>query len=187
MANVENLTQKILDDAKREAAEILEQATAKAAQLAERKARETEEDIARITRSAENESERTRERVLSNARLKSRNEELTIKQEKMDLAFSRAKELLSAMPDAEYKAFVEKTVKALGEGKEQVIIIPEKRKQAIGSTIGGRAVETAADAPDGFAVREGKLYLNYYFDSLVDASRDEMEQEVRDSLFAKEG
>ncbi len=187
MANVENLTQKILDDAKREASEILAQAKEKALQITDRKGKETEEEVQRITRSAENEAERSRERVLSNARLKVRNEELSIKQEKMEEAFTRAKALLSEMPDAEFKAFLENTLKNLGTGTNQVVQIPAKRKAAVGTQIAGRPVEVTDAVTDGFSVKEGQLYFNYYFDALVDASRDEMEQEVRDSLFAKEG
>lgn len=186
MAKVENLTQKILDDAKQRADEILREHEEKRRQVIDRKNRELEEELNRIGRSAENEAARSRERVLSNARLTTRNEELTIRQEKMDEAFQKAKEKLSDMPNAEFKTFVENTLKKLGDAGAQAILVPENRKQALGDKVAGIPVETDHGSADGFSIRSERVFLNYRFDSLVDSMREEMEQDIRASLFEKE-
>lgn len=186
MAKVENLTQKILDDARQQADAILREHEEKRTHADDRRNREREDEIARIERSAENEAARTRERVLSNARLTARNEELTIRQEKMNEAFQRAKEKLTEMPDAAFKSFVERTLKNIGPTGAQAIVIPETRKAALGDTVSGIPVEVEPGSADGFSVRSERVFLNYRFDSLVNSVREEMEQEIRASLFEKE-
>ena len=186
MAKVENLTQKILDDARKQADAILAEHEEKRRQTGERKQRELEEELSRIERSSENEAARIRERVLSNARLTTRNEELTIRQGKMDEAFQRAKTLLAEMPDAKFKTFVENTLKNINANEAQAILVPEKRKGALGNQVAGIPVEVDPGSADGFSVRSERVFLNYRFDSLVESVREEMEQEIRASLFEKE-
>lgn len=186
MAKVENLTQKILDDARAQAEEIRREHEEKRNYVLERKERELEEELTRIARSAENEAVRTRERVLSHARLTTRNEELTIRQKKMDETFDRAKELLETMSDETFRTFVENTLKKIGETGARAILVNDKRKGALGDSVAGIPVEIDPGSEDGFSVRSDRVFLNYRFDALVDSVREEMEQEIRASLFEKE-
>lgn len=186
MANVENLTQKIIEDAKQEAERFIAAAKEKAEEISTNKAKQTESEVARILRSAENEATRASERVFSNVRLKTRNEELTIRQEKMEEAFGLAKEKLHNMDDAEYKSYVEKVLGRLDQDKEQIVHVPEKRKDALGSSIAGRPVQVSKDNADGFSVQQDQIFLNFRFDALVESMREEMETEIRDILFSKE-
>lgn len=187
MANVENLTNTILEEAKRKSEAILAEANQQANAMLERAQRETDEEIARIERASKNEAERAAERVLSGARLTVRNEELALKQALMDRVFIRAKEALTKMGPKEFKEFVEHSLQNVEAEKDQVILVAPERKKALGDTVVGRPVEAADDIGDGFVIRAEKTFLNFRFDALVDAARQTMESEIGDLLFAKEG
>lgn len=186
MANVENLTNKILEDARQEADQMIADAERRASEIVDQKRRETEQECSRILRSAENEADRASERVFSNVRLQTRNEELMIRQEKMDEAFTKAKEMLQDMDDTAYKNYVTKVLEKLGTGQNEVVHVPQKRKAALGDQILGRKVEVSSDSTDGFSVQQDQVFLNFRFDALVESMREEMETEIRDILFSKE-
>lgn len=186
MANVENLTNTILEEARAKSEAILAEATQQANAIRERAQRETDEEIARIQRAAGNEAERAAERVLSGTRLSVRNEELALKQEQMDRTFLRAKEVLAEMGDADFKSFVEHALESVPSESDQVVVVPSNRQKALGQTVAGRPVEADEHAADGFVVRTAKTFLNFRFDALVDAARQNMESEIGDLLFEKE-
>jgi len=91
MSNLDNLVQKILDDAKERANAIIEDANKVKEEVIDAKVREANEKKEKIIERATAEAELLKERVISSAELKVRNEKLKAKQTVIDRVFNLAK------------------------------------------------------------------------------------------------
>ncbi len=183
MSNLDNLVQKILDDAKSQASAIIDDANKTKEEIIDSKAREANENKKKIIERAASEASLLKERTISNAELKVRNEKLKAKQEVIDRVFNMAKERLKDLDQDRYISYLKSILKKLELSGQEVIVVPEKMRNKV-KTLGLFPKVSEEETVDsGFLIKDKGIILNYTFDSLIDYYRDELETEIAQSLF----
>lgn len=183
MSNLENLTQKILDDAKSSADNIIKEAERKKEGLVISRIKEAERLAERILERANNEAYTVKDRIVSNAELKARDEKLSAKRNAMERTFFLAKSSLENMNEKDYLDFVKKNIMNLKLKGTEVLIVPEKMRESVNNLGLGLQISDMDTVNSGFIIKDNNTILNFTFDSLVDYSRDELESSLARSLF----
>lgn len=184
MSNLENLVEKILDDAKDRANSIMEDANRDREEILAAKIREANDNKKRLLDNAAREAELAKERVISSAELKARNQKLLAKQKTIEKTFDLAKEGLKSLEDERFTRFLIETIKSLDLSGDELLILPEDYK-AKSSKLG---IKISKDefVESGFLIKDKGIILNYKFDSLVDYYREELETVIASELFKEE-
>lgn len=199
MANIDNLINKIIEDANKEADSIIAEGENQKEKIISSKIDEANREKESMISKAKREAATRKERVISNAQLKVRNDKLGAKQQVIDRAFEKAVSQLEKITGEELKAFVKDTIKGLNlEGNEE-IIVNEKYSSLINNEFIEQINKSLEESgkkgniklssekrniEDGFILAKGGIELNYTFKSLVENLRNEIEQEIIKVLFA---
>ncbi len=186
MSNLDNLVQKILDDAKSRASAMLDESNRYKEELINSKAREANEIKKRIIEKAMAEANLLKERAISSAELRARNEKLKAKQKIIDQAFDIAKERLKNLDDNRYISFLTNTIKTLKLSGDEIIVVPEKMREKVKSLGLFSRISEDECVDSGFLIKDKGIILNYTFDSLIDYYREELETEIAQSLFKEQ-
>ena len=195
----EQVIQKILGDARAEAAKIGEQA---AEREATEKARAEEEathfkketDAMAVKAAADEMSQR-----LAVARMEAAKEYLTGKAALVDEVFAKARRTIEKLPDNEYRDLMTRLMLASVEnGDEQVIagkndaridqtLIKEVNAKLKDQGKGNLTLsEEKHNLGGGFLLKHGKVRTNVTLDVLVQQARKDLEIELAKDLFAKD-
>ena len=178
MSNLENLVQKILDDAKKEADLIIEEANKNKEEIVSSKIKEANEKKERILEKASREAEMIKDRIISNAELSSRDEKLNSKKVIIEKVFSLAKDNLKSLNEDDFIKFLKRNIETMELDGSEVLIVPEYMKEkvkSLGLSINVSEVETVES---GFLIKNNNVIMNYSFESLVDFLREELEGEI---------
>ena len=183
MSNLENLVQKILDDAKKEADLITEEANKKKEEIVNLKVKEANEAKTRILEKASREAEMIKDRIISNAELSARDEKLNAKQVIIEKVFSLAKENLKSLNEDDFIKFLKGNIETMTLNGSEVLIVPEYMKEKVISL--GLSLKVSEDetVESGFLIKNNNVIMNYSFESLVDFLREELEGEIAVKLF----
>lgn len=183
MSNLENLTQKIIEEAKSQAS-IIEKESKKANEkIIDSKTREAEEEKKRMLSRANSEANLLRERTISNAELKARNKKLEAKQEVIGRSFDTANERLKNFNADKYLSYLQSKIKSIKFEGGESIIVQEAMKSKVEEL--GLDIKVSDDefVESGFSIQGKGTRLNYTFESLIEQYRDELETEIAKSLF----
>ncbi len=194
----EQVIEKILSDARAEAAKIAKEAADKAAaeratldaQLADYR-KQTESLVAKA-------AEDEKSHILAQARMEAAKAHLAEKASILDEVFARAKQRLAELPDNEYRELMARLmVEAAETGDEEVVVGAEEHRidQGLIHDVNGRLagqgkkgnLKLASDRhrlAGGFVLRRGKIKTNVSLGPLVDQSRTELEIDLAKQLFA---
>ncbi len=181
MSNLENLVQKILTDSNDKASVILDQAKKAKDEIIASREKEANDEKRKIIDRVTREAELAKERVVSGAELKVRNEKLMAKQEVIERTFKLAGEKLKSIDDDKYKSFLKDTLDKLSLKGSETIVVPK----AMVDKLGDLKLNLSKDefVESGFLIKDGGITLNYTFDSLMYHLRDELETQVALQLF----
>lgn len=139
MDGIEKITQRILEDVRREAAQIADQAAQKAQEIRSRYDAQAQQETAAILSRGEKVAAERLERLESAAGLERRKMELAAKQQVLEEAFQKALDDLCQLPEPEYIALLAAlAVKAARSGREQLIFSAKDRAR-----VGKQVVMTA--------------------------------------------
>lgn len=186
MSNLENITNKILAEAKQQAADIEAEAREFSDQYLEREQAKVQAQAELLIDRAKAEAEHKKNMLISHARLKSRDQELQAKQTVLAKTFELAKTALRELDDTQYRDFLTKTLERIDlKGSEQLIVPTDKYElvQAMGLEL---ALEKDPSVTSGFQIQDHQTKLNFSFDDLVDEARDSMEGDIVKQLFSGE-
>ena len=197
MSNINNLTSKILKDAEGKRDSIINQAKAEGGAIVSKNVKRAETISNEIIEKANIESEVRRARVISNAKLTVRNNQLQAKQEVIGKVFETAISRLNNLSREEYTTFVEATLKSLDLDGTETIIINEKDKDVFNIKFltdlnkelmaqgkkGEISLNTSGTFNGGFVLDRNGIQINNTFGSLVNSLRSELEFEVTKALF----
>lgn len=184
MSNLDNITQKILGDAKLEAEEIKNKAMEEAGQITSEKLKEVETLKTKLLEKAKLDAEAAKEKIISEATLKNRDKSLLAKQGVMERVFKLAKEKLENLSDEEYKKFVKETIESLALKGTEEIVVQKGRKDLFKDFAFKISDETVES---GFEIIDEKTVINYNFNDLIDFTRKDLEGEVVALLFDQKG
>lgn len=182
MSNLENLTDKILEEAKKKAEKQIKEAQAFSEDAVSRKIREAEEKKAKLLEKAAFDANLLKERMISNAEVNSRNEVLSGKQKVIDMVFAEAKNKLSHLPKDDYIRYIKNTLSTLKlKGTETLLVKSEYKDEIKALGLGFEIADETVES--GFQIKDEKISLNYNFNDMVDFYRDELVKDVANALF----
>ncbi|NLL81519.1 MAG: V-type ATP synthase subunit E [Tissierellia bacterium] len=183
MSNLENITQKILEDGKIEAAKIQEESKENNEKIIKSKIAEANEKAEKIINRANNEGVLLKGRIKSEAELEARDKVLAAKREVLDKTFELAKERLININENDYMNFLKNKLGNKLLKDSEVLIVPERFKEAVIKSGLYSNVSQTESVGSGFLLKDGNIVTNYSFESLLDFMRDDIEGEVARVLF----
>ena len=198
MSSINNLTGKILEEAKVKKEEFIKEAKEDGKKILDKKTVEVKIIEKNTIEKAERESVIRRERILSNAELKVRNEKLQSKQKVIENVLEKSLEKLSSLSKEEYLSYIKERILTLPiDGDEKIIInlkdkllITEDFINEINSELvkkgklGNLSLsDETRDFKAGFLLEKNGIEINNSFEALISSMKDELEYEVARVLF----
>lgn len=195
MANINNLTSKILKDAEERKESILASGEEEKEKILSKKLAKAKELEEEIIKKAKAEAKSKKERILSSASLKVRNDKLSAKQEVVKEVFEKSIEKLSSISGNELLTFIRESILSLGEIGEQTMILNKdgmdivdltfmyELNQSLGEKGNIKLSQEVGNFKGGFILEKDGIQINNTFEALVSSLRDELEFEVARALF----
>jgi len=183
MSNLENLTNKILEDARIEADRIMEESAKINQNIMDSKINEANEKKKKILEKAVIEAAMIKDRIVSNAELKVRDEKLKIKQEIIEKVFDLSKKRLKELTEDEYIKFLTNNLKSINLKGTEILIVPENMKAKVEAIESLPKVSENETVDSGFVLKDNDVTINFSSDSLVDYLKEELESEIAKHLF----
>lgn len=193
MSNVNNITSKILKDAEVRKDNILAAAEEEKNKILSKKVNSANEVEKEILDKAEIEAKSKKERVISSAKLKVRNDKLAAKQQVINEIFESSIDKLVALSKEEFLGFVRDRVLSMDlSGKQTLVLNKDGLKfidQSFIKELNGKIKaeiilsETVGNFKGGFVLKNNGIEINNTYEALVSSLRDELEFEVAKVLF----
>ena len=183
MSNLNNLTSKILNDAKKQADEIVRSAEEKAKQKYDLEIKKITVKKQTLLENARRERELLSDRIKSSANLKARNKKLKAKQTVIDKVIDKLKTKLVNMNESEYINYLTQNIdKKSITGKE--LIVKKEFLNKVKKEFPNAKVKENEFVTSGFIIEENGIQENYTFEVKLDFIRDELEVEISKLLFS---
>lgn len=196
MANLDNLTSKILKDAEDKKAVILGDAENEKNKILSKRSGEASVEEKTILEKAEREAASRKERIISGAELHARNEKLEAKQKVIKEVFETSVKELSNCSAEDLKGFVKEVIlNTQIEGTQNLILNAEGKKvideafvAEINEALGKKATIKLSDETGkfegGFVLEQNGIEINNTFEALVSSLKDDLSLEVARVLFS---
>ena len=182
MSSLDNLVAEILEQAKKEASRMLTKAKAENLEFFEKENKKIQREVDTIEQKSKEEAISLKERILSNANLKSRDMILQAKEELVDKILEKALERLQNIDENSYLEFVENTLKKLNISENAEIILSRKMKNILGDEIFGYKVSDDV-VESGCSIKDGKVVFNNEFSNLLEFNKEDLEREILKKIF----
>ena len=197
MSNLNNITSKIIKDAEEKRDEILNAAQVESDSIIAKETKKAKNLEVELLEKAKIEAKARENRVISNARLKVRNNELKAKQDMISKVFEKAVERLNSLSTLEYKEYILRALDSLDLEGTEILIINKKDEDVINNKFlldlnnkliglgkkGKISILTNGNFNRGFILDRNGIQINNTFESLVKSLRSELELEVTKVLF----
>lgn len=193
MSNIKNITSKILKDAEAGKENILAAAEEEKSKILSKKVSSANEIAQEILDKAEVEAKSKKERVISSAKLKVRNNKLAAKQEIINEVFEKSIDELRKLSKEDFLNFVKNTISSMNlSGKQNLILNEEGLKfvdaafiDELNKKVDAQIIlsETPGSFKGGFILENNGIQINSTYEALVSSLRDELEFEVAKVLF----
>lgn len=182
MANLEKLTNKILEDSKKERERILAEGKEKALKEKEGIIKEAQIRANNIAKKYEEEASMLKERLISSENLKLRDELLKARGEQIERAFNKALEELKNISPETMVDFMKNSLKLEDLNDDVTAIVPEKYLEIVKSAYPNIKTEVD-DKVMGFVLKKDGILKNYSFDRLLEYGKEDLEGLVAEKLF----
>lgn len=198
MSNINNLTSKILSDAEERKESILKEANEEKAKIVSKKEALAKSEEATMVEKAKTEAKTAKERIISGAELRSRNEKLTAKQAVIDKVFEKSIEKLCKMSDQEIKEFIKNKIVNADVVGDETIILNEKGNKLVDANLlkeinsellakGKKGELTISkevrNFKGGFILEKDGIEINNTYEALVSSIKDDLSLKVAQVLF----
>ncbi len=198
MSNLNNLTSKIVEDAKEKAKSIIEEANNESQSIIDKKTKQAESIKKDVLEKAKSDASLRKDRIISSAELEVRNKKLKAKQEVINKVFNKALDELSNMEEEIYMKLVKDYILSMDIAGDEELMVPEKYKNCIDQNYisninselkaSGKKGEIKLSSEgrsisSGFILSKNGIDINNTFETLVGYLRDELEAEIVKILF----
>ena len=171
MAGLENILNKIIEDAKTKADEIIKEAEEKQHLVVEKREDDAKFLADKINEISKKEREEILKRAKSSAELKA-----------IDKVLEEAVAELENLSEEDFIKFVKNNVKGV-EDKNSILDVPSKYRAAVkNADLDFKVSET--DVERGFVLHNGNLIYNGDFKSIVKSEREDLEKFLAEKLFS---
>lgn len=187
--SVNNIVEKILEEAKIQESSILEEANEKAKKIVEAKEAEIASMLHNNKIKATNEGNNKKDRLIQNAHLQVRNNRLNAKQEIIAKVFDKALISLNDMSEVEFVEFFKSTISSIDLKEPAYIVLNNKMYNYVKSidlsqyNVNLNFGESDDTLSNGFVVKVGNVYYNYTFKAILESLRLDLTSEVNKELF----
>jgi len=194
--DAEQVTEKILADARAEADKITDEAREKEKAEQAKFSEQLDEYHGQTEMLAKKAGEDEKAHLLAAARMEIAKELLAEKRKILDEVFEQARQQLRSQPDEDYyKLMTRLILEAVETGDEEVIVdnnekrIDQKFIKQINRELGPgykgnlRLAEERQDLGGGFILRRGKIKNDFSFEVLLSQAREKLEIELAKELF----
>lgn len=183
MSNLDNLIQKILDDANTESVNIREEADKKRNEIIHEQEEKAKKERDILIEKSKKDALLQDNMILSNAELRVRNDLLKARQDILDKTFQLAKEKLVDLNDKEYTDFVQSKLKGLNLKDNETLVVPKAKVALVKSLDLKLEISDTPSVKSGFILMDNNVNYNFSFDTLIDFQRDDLEAEIAKMLF----
>jgi V/A-type H+-transporting ATPase subunit E len=198
MSGTERIMERIMEGARVQADSNINQAEAEASAIIQGARIESEAEKDAILEKARAEAVERQKRILSVVELEARKRKLQAKQDMVNAAFVKALDRINNMPTEQYKQVLADLAAGLVDEGDYEVVLPEKDKISFGVDLIGRInvrlskksirgtvklSEANAGIQSGFILRKGNVEINYSFEAMIRAQREQLEAEVVKTLF----
>lgn len=186
MSNLDNLTQKIVEDARAKAEEIVKEAIEHKEAVINSKIDDAGRESQKIIDKAKSEAVLLKQRKVSNAELQVRDKNLRIKREVMNRVLEEAKKRLENIDEEQYAKFVDNNLKDLKLNGNELLVVEKGMEDKL--KLGSNYPKIARDehVESGFIIKDENTTLNFTFKALIEYAREELESELVSILFDEE-
>ena len=182
MSNLDKLVAEILQQAQKEANRMLTKAKTENSEFSEKENKKIQKEVDVINDKAQEEAQALKERVISNANLKSRDMILQAKEELADDILEKVLERLKNIGTKKYLKFVENILKNLNLSKNAEVIVSKDMRLALGDKILDYRISDQT-VESGCSIKDGNLIYNNEFSNLIEFNREELEREILNKIF----
>ena len=182
MSNLDKLVAEILQQAQKEANRMLTKAKTENLEFSEKENKKIQKEVDTINDKAAEEAQALKERVISNANLKSRDMILQAKEELADDILEKVLERLKNIDTKKYLKFVENILKNLNLSKNAEVMVSKDMKLALGDKILDYKISDQT-VESGCSIKDGNLIYNNEFSNLIEFNREELEREILNKIF----
>lgn len=182
MSNLDNLVAEILQQAQKEANRMLTKAKTENSEFSQKENKKVQKEVEAINDKAAEEAQALKERVISNANLKSRDMILQAKEELVEDVLERVLERLKNIDTKKYLKFVENILKNLNLSKNAELIVTKDMRLALGDKILDYKISDQT-VESGCSIKDGNLIYNNEFSNLIEFNREELEREILNKIF----
>lgn len=198
MSNLNNITSKILKDAQEKSEKTIAIANEEKDSIISKKINNAKVLESEIAKKAEIEAKSRKERILSAAKLKVRNNKLSAKQNIIESIFEESIHKLCEVSKEEFISFVNNSILSIGVDGDETLILNEDGIKIIDETfikelnkdlnvkgINGniKLSPKTREFKGGFILEKNGIEMNNTYEALIDSLRDELELEVAGVLF----
>ena len=198
MKGLEKITQRISAEAEKEAEAILSDGEETAASIRTEYGKRARDTFESLLNQGKDLLEQKVQRAGRAGRLDAKKDILSLKQEMVGESYRKAKELILAMPEADYIRFLAREAGSASlTGREELILSPEDKER-----LGEKLLKAANDVcrerglagamtlsretrpiRGGLVLHQGDIEVNCTLDTLLELSRGSLDAEVARTLF----
>ena len=182
MSSLDNIIQKIEEEAKAQEARILKDAEHKKDVFQNQRVGQANQYAKELKDKTNREVNPIKENVVSSAELKARDRKLSAKQFVVEKIIAEVKERLVNLDDNTYISYLKNTLDAMDLPAGSELIVPKDKRAAVeNANIGYKLSDESI--PSGFAINDGNIRLNNDFESLIEFQKEELQAEIIEKLY----
>ena len=191
--SIDNITSRILSDAKNNADSSLTNAENTKQEIINKAKSEAEVIIKTESERAAKDAVDLKNRRVSAAELQGRKMLLSAKQETIKKSFTAAIDKLKAMPEDKYLSFLAQEIVKIPNCEGSIVLnakdrenIGERLVKTVNEKLGAEKVALSKNtikSSGGFVLKRGNVEINSTFETLLDSMKDELTGEIANALF----
>ena len=198
MSDIRKLTTKIVEDAQKKQAHLIEEAEKEIAKKERIKKQQLEKEVAAHLARYEKELQKELSLKFSDLHVKSRNRMLAAKQQVLDELFADAKEQLQNITAEDFDAFVERKLALVQLTGTVELVFGSKSAPLVSETMIQRwqaqfepdltiqvAKETIPNR-SGVVFKQGEVEFNFIFEALLESKEEELSYQLIAFIFNQE-
>ena len=198
MSDIRKLTTKIVEDAQKKQAHLIEEAEKEIAKKERTKKKQLEKEVAAHLARYEKELQKELSLKVSDLHVKSRNRMLAAKQQVLDELFAEAKEQLQNITAEDFDAFVERKLALVQLTGTVELVFGSKSAPLVSETMIQRwqaqfepdltiqvAKETIPNR-SGVVFKQGEVEFNFIFEALLESKEEELSYQLIAFIFNQE-
>ena len=198
MSDIRKLTTKIVEDAQKKQAHLIEEAEKEIAKKERTKKKQLENEVEAHLARYEKELQKELSLKVSDLHVKSRNRMLAAKQQVLDELFAEAKEQLQNITAEDFDAFVERKLALVQLTGTVELVFGSKSAPLVSETMIQRwqaqfepdltiqvAKETIPNR-SGVVFKQGEVEFNFIFEALLESKEEELSYQLIAFIFNQE-